>query len=415
MASVLDAAMDQFHHAADRMDLADGDRELLTSFKMVYHTQFPAELDDGTYRRFDGFRVHHNTALGPTKGGVRYSEMVSLDEIKALAMWMTWKCAVMGLPFGGAKGGVVLDPRQYSENELQNITRRYTAEIAPIIGPDQDILAPDMGTNPQTMAWIMDTYSMGHGYTIPAVVTGKPVSVGGSEGRLDATGRGLLFVLQEHLREEGGVDGRSFAVHGFGNVGGNAARLIKEAGGRITHIADHTTGIHHPDGIDVAAAFRFTSTDRGVLADWDGEGERIDPGEVLLADVDVLVPASLECVINEDNVEGVRAELIVEGANGPITPEADRELLGRGVTVIPDIVANAGGVTVSYFEWVQARQYIHWREEQVREELRRRMTEAYQAIASRCPIGGNCSMREAAQWIGIERVVDATRQRGIFP
>jgi glutamate dehydrogenase (NAD(P)+) len=415
MPSALDAAMYQFHVAADRIDLADSDREMLTSFKMVYHTQFPAELDDGTYRRFDGFRVHHNAALGPTKGGIRYSEMVSLDEVKALSMWMTWKCAVMGLPFGGAKGGVIVDPRQHSESELQNITRRFTAEITPIIGPDQDIPAPDMGTNPQTMAWMMDTYSMGHGYTIPAVVTGKPVSVGGSEGRLDATGRGLLFVLEEHLREEGGVAGRSFAVHGFGNVGGNAARLIREAGGRVTHIADHTTGIHHPEGIDVAAAFRYTSAHNGVLADWDGEGERIDPADVLVADVDVLVPASVEGVIDEDNVDRVQATLIVEGANGPTTPDADRELLDRGVVVIPDIVANAGGVTVSYFEWVQARQYIHWREEQVREELRRRMTEAYQAIASRCPIGGNCSMREAAQWIGIERVLDASRQRGIFP
>ncbi len=412
--SALHSALRQFHAAADRIGLADQQRDILTAFKAIYQTRFPVEMDDGSFRVFDGYRVHHNAARGPLKGGIRYSPDVSLDDVKALAMWMTWKCAVVGLPFGGAKGGVVVDPRAISAYELENLTRRFTAEITPIIGPDKDIPAPDMGTNAQVMAWMMDTYSMGHGYTIPAVVTGKPVSLGGSEGRYEATGRGLLYLLEEHLQDAGGVRGKNIAVHGFGNVGGVAARLLQQAGARVQYLCDRDTGIFHPQGVDATAAFAFVESGR-VLADWDGAGERIAPDAVLEADVDILVPAALENVITAANVDRVRAPLIIEGANGPIGPDADDALTARGVTIIPDVLANAGGVTVSYFEWVQARQYMHWREQQVNDELRRLLTDAYRAVVARAMQAQDCTLREASQWIGIERVIEATTLRGIFP
>jgi glutamate dehydrogenase (NAD(P)+) len=411
--SALHSALTQFHAAADRLHLPDQQRDILTSFKAVYQTRFPVQLDDHSFRAFDGYRVHHNAARGPLKGGIRYSPDVSLDDVKALAMWMTWKCAVVGLPFGGAKGGVVVDPRALSQHELENLTRRFTAEITPIIGPDQDIPAPDMGTNAQVMAWMMDTYSMGHGYTIPAVVTGKPVSVGGSEGRYEATGRGLLYLLEEHLHDAGGVRGKNVAVHGFGNVGGVAARLLHHAGARIQYLCDRDTGIYHPRGVDAASAFAHVEAGR-LLADWDGAGERIAPSAVLEAPVDILVPAAREHVITAHNVDRIRAPLIIEGANGPIDPDADRALSERGVTIIPDILANAGGVTVSYFEWVQARQYLHWREQQVNEELRRLLTDAYRAVVARA-MHDRSTLREASQCLGIERVVEATTLRGIFP
>ena len=414
MSGALDSVLRGFHDAADRLELRDRDRDLLTSFKAVYETQFPVALDDGSFRVFQGFRVQHNVALGPTKGGIRYDADVDLDEVKALAMLMTWKSAVVGLPFGGAKGAVRVNPRELSANELENLTRRYTTEITPVIGPDRDIPAPDMGTSPQVMAWIMDTYSMAHGYTIPAIVTGKPVAVGGSEGRYEATGRGILYILDEHLRDEGGLTGRTAAVHGFGNVGGITARLLRQAGAIVQYVCDRSTGLYHPEGIDVRSAFAHTEQG-GTLADWPGEAERIDPEEVLYADVDVLVPAATASVIRGDNADRVRARLIVEGANSPLTPEADALLQERAVGVIPDIIANAGGVTVSYFEWVQARQYLRWPEVQVHEELRRLMIDAYRLVSGRCPIGGDCSMREAAQWLGIERVLEATNLRGIFP
>ena len=420
MEAVLETAMRQFHQAADRVRLADGMRELLTSFKTVYQTDFPVNMDDGSTKVFSGYRVHHNSARGPMKGGMRYSPMVSLDEIKALSMWMTWKCAVVNVPFGGAKGGVICDPRALSNSELQDLTRRFTSEIAPIIGPDRDIPAPDMGTNPQVMAWMMDTYSMEQGYTIPGVVTGKPVAIGGSEGRFEATGRGLLYILQEHLATEGGVRDRTISVQGFGNVGGVAAKLLCEAGARVQYISDVDTALCRPDGLDVPSAFAHVQAG-GTLRTWLDEhpdaAELVAPEDVLSADVDVLVPAAVESVITEHNAAAVRAKLIIEGANGPTTPDADTILTDRGITLIPDTLANAGGVTVSYFEWVQARQYLHWSEEQVNAELRRLMTAAYLNVTSRCSEDGSadCTFREAAQWVGIERVVEAIQLRGIFP
>ena len=412
--SALDTAIKQFHEAADRAALDASQREILIAFKTVFETEFPVEMDDGTFQVFRGYRVHHNNARGPVKGGVRFSAEVSLDEVKALAMWMTWKCAVVGIPFGGAKGGVIVDPSKLSQNELQNLTRRYTAEITPIIGPDKDIPAPDMGTNAQTMAWMMDTYSMGHGFTIPGVVTGKPVAVGGSEGRYEATGRGLLFILEEHLREAGGVRGKRIAVQGFGNVGGVAARLMHRAGAIVQYICDKDTGIYRAEGVDCDSAFAFIESG-GLLKAWTGEGERIPPADVLTADVDVLVPAAIEHSLTAENAPLVKAPLIREGANGPTTPEADAIFLERGIPVIPDVLANAGGVTVSYFEWVQARQYLHWSEEQVNEELRRIMVTAYRAIQQRVASNPGTTMRQAAQWIGVERVTEATTLRGIYP
>ena len=412
--SALDTAIQQFHEAADRAGLDTSQRQILTAFKTIFETEFPVEMDDGSFRVFKGYRVHHNAARGPVKGGIRYSADVNLDEVKALAMWMTWKCAVVGIPFGGAKGGVIVDPATLSTGELQNLTRRYTAEITPIIGPDQDIPAPDMGTNAQVMAWIMDTYSMGRGYTVPAVVTGKPVPLGGSEGRYDATGRGITYILDEHLHDVGGVRGKTIAVQGFGNVGGVAARLLHRAGARVQYLCDKEIGIFRPEGVDADSAFGFIESG-GSLRDWTGAGERIDPAKVLTADVDVLVPAAVEHVLTAENAHRVRARLIIEGANGPTTPEADTIFGERGITVIPDVLANAGGVTVSYFEWVQARQYLHWSEEQVNEELRRVIISAYREIVQRVASAPDCTMRQAAQWIGVERVMQATTLRGIYP
>ena len=419
MEPILSGALAQFNEAADQIGLSDEMRGYLTSFKTVFQTQFPVEMDDGSFRMFDGIRVLHNTARGPTKGGIRYSAHVGVDEVKALAMLMTWKCAVVDVPFGGAKGGVTVDPKSVTPNELQNLTRRFTSELIPIIGPDKDIPAPDMGTNPQIMAWMMDTYSMTHGYTIPGVVTGKPLALGGSEGRFEATGRGILDIMQEHLRAEGGVAGRRVAVQGFGNVGGVAAKLIREAGARVTHISDKDIALYHPDGIDTSAAYAFVQKG-GTLTAWRDQYARavevIAGADVLTADVDILVPAALETVLTEANAGAVRAPLIVEGANGPTTLGADAIFRDRGIVVIPDILANAGGVTVSYFEWVQARQFQRWSEDRVNQELQRIMAHAYQVISARCPIGSpGCTLRQAANWVAIERVVEAVSLRGIYP
>ena len=419
MEAILAGALSQFNEAADQLHLPDDMRGYLTSFKTVFQTQFPVEMDDGSMRMFEGLRILHNTARGPTKGGIRYAANLSIDEVKALAMLMTWKCAVVDIPFGGAKGGVAVDPTLVSQNELQNLTRRFTSEIIPIVGPDKDIPAPDMGTNSQVMAWMMDTYSMTQGYTIPGVVTGKPLALGGSEGRFEATGRGILNVMEEHLRTEGGVKDRRVAVQGFGNVGGVAARLIHEAGAKVTHLSDKDVALYHPGGIDVTAAYAFVAQG-GTLAAWRDQYakdvEVVSGADVLAADVDILVPAALESVLTESNAGAVRAPLIVEGANGPTTAEADAIFRERGIVVIPDILANAGGVTVSYFEWVQARQFQRWSEERVNQEMQRIMARAYQTISGRCPIGSpGCTLRQAANWVAIERVVEAVTLRGIYP
>ena len=415
---ILATTLAQFHEAADAIQLSDRYREYLTSWKTVFQTQFPVKMDNGSIRIFEGYRVLHDTARGPTKGGIRYSPHVTLDDVKALSMLMTWKCAVVNLPYGGAKGGVIVDPSLLSQQELQNLTRRFTTELVPIIGPDKDIPAPDMGTNAQTMAWIMDTYSMAHGYTIPGVVTGKPIALGGSEGRNEATGRGVVYVLEEHLKQQGGLSGKTAAVQGFGNVGSVAARLIQQAGGKVTHLSDVHTAIFNPNGIDVASAYQ-TVAQGGDLKAWveaTHGAEIVDGADVLAADVDVLVPAAVESVLTVHNADAVRARLIIEGANGPTTTEADKIFKARGLTVIPDILANAGGVTVSYFEWVQARQYLQWTEARVNEELKALIGKAYRDVATRAAqVGPTCSQREAANIIGIERVVEALELRGYYP
>jgi len=415
---ILASTLAQFNIAADAIHLEDRYRQYLTSWKTVFQTQFPVEMDDGSIKIFEGYRVLHDTARGPTKGGIRYSSHVTLDDVKALSMLMTWKCAVVNIPFGGSKGGVIVDPAALSKRELENLTRRFTSELEPIIGPDRDIPAPDLGTNPQVMAWMMDTYSMSHGYTIPAVVTGKPVAIGGSEGRLEATGRGIRYVLEEHLRDQGGLAGKTVAVQGFGNVGSVAARLIHAAGAKVTHLSDVEAGLSRATGIDVPAACAFVQQG-GTLRAWAEEtrgAEIVSHEDVLTADVDVLVPAAVESVLTAQNADRVRARLIIEGANGPTTSEADEIFRRRGLTVIPDILANAGGVTVSYFEWVQARQYLHWSESQVNDELRRLIGAAYRDVARRAAaIGPACTQREAANIIGIERVIDAIELRGYFP
>ncbi len=415
---ILETTLAQFHLAADAIGLSDRYRAYLTSWKTVFQTQFPVEMDDGSIKIFEGYRVLHDTARGPTKGGIRYSPHVTLDDVRALSMLMTWKCAVVNIPFGGAKGGVIVDPSQLSQRELENLTRRFTVELEPIIGPDKDIPAPDMGTNAQTMAWIMDTYSMSHGYTIPGVVTGKPVALGGSAGRNEATGRGIFFLLQEHLGKQGGLAGKTVSVQGFGNVGSVAARLIHEAGAKVLYLSDVHSALYNPDGIDVAAAYAHVGQggDLGKWAQESGGAQIVDAEDVLTADVDVLVPAAVESVLTANNAGRVRAKLIIEGANGPTTAEADAIFDERGIPVIPDILANAGGVTVSYFEWVQARQYLQWTEARVNEELQRVITTAYRDIATRCAaMGPTCSMREAANIIGIERVVEALELRGYYP
>lgn len=416
--SMLDTVLSQFHHAAEQIGLPDDQRETMTAFKTVFQTQFPVARDDGSFDIFEGYRVHHNTARGPAKGGIRYAPMVSIDEVKALAMLMTWKCAVVNVPFGGAKGGVIVDPAALSRGELESLTRRFTTEMEPIIGPDSDIPAPDMGTNAQVMAWIMDTYSMARGYTVPGVVTGKPVALGGSAGRLEATGRGLTYVLHEYLRDQGGVRDRRVAVQGFGNVGSVVAKLLQMEGAIITHVSDKDVAVHHPKGVDVTAAAKCL--EQGMsLQQWNeehGHYDYVPRDEVLTADVDIVVPAAIEHVLTGENAGRVRASIVLEGANGPTTPEADAIFEERGITVIPDILANAGGVTVSYFEWVQARQYVRWSEERVNEELRRLITSAFQTIAARQQSSrSKATLRDAANWIGIERVAEATQLRGIYP
>ena len=415
---ILASTLAQFHQAADAIGLSEQYRAYLTSWKTVFQTQFPVEMDDGSFKMFEGYRVLHDTARGPTKGGIRFSPHVTLDDVKALSMLMTWKCAVMNIPFGGAKGGVIVDPSLLSMQELQNLTRRFTSELEPIIGPDRDIPAPDMGTNAQTMAWMMDTYSMSHGYTIPGIVTGKPVALGGSQGRLEATGRGILFAMEEHLRALGGVQGKTVSVQGFGNVGSVAARLAHQSGAKVLYLSDVDAALYHPEGIDVPAAEAFVAGG-GNLRQWvevTHGAEIVDGEDVLTADVDVLVPAAVESVLHEQNADRVRARLIVEGANGPTTAEADEIFRARNLPVIPDILANGGGVTVSYFEWVQARQYLQWTEDRVNDELRRLMSTAYRDVAARSSKGGDgCTLRDAANIIGIERVVEALELRGYYP
>lgn len=406
-------AQRQFDNAAKYLDLKEGIKAKLRVPKRELTVYFPVKMDDGSIRMFTGHRVQHNLARGPAKGGIRYHPDVTLDEVRALAMWMTWKCAVVNIPYGGAKGGVACNPKEMSERELERLTRRFTSEIIMLIGPDSDIPAPDVNTNAQTMAWIMDTYSMTKGYSVPAVVTGKPVEIGGSLGRREATGRGVMFITREALKHLGmPVEGTRVVVQGFGNVGAIGAQLLEELGCTVIAVSDSRGGIYNPKGLNVKDVIRHKA-ETGTVVGYPGT-DTVTNKELLELDCEVLVPAALENEITEENADRIKARIIAEGANGPTTPEADDILFDKGVFVIPDILANAGGVTVSYFEWVQGLQNFFWSEEEVNKNLEKIMIKAFQdvlAISQRREV----SMRIAAYILAIDRVATATLLRGIYP
>jgi glutamate dehydrogenase (NAD(P)+) len=386
---------------------------VLQECKKALAVSIPVTMDDGSTHVFQGYRVTHNVARGPSKGGIRYHQDVTLDEVKALAMWMTWKCALMGIPFGGAKGGVVVDPKQLSRGELERMTRRYTTEIINEIGPEKDIPAPDVGTDGSVMAWIFDTYSMNKGHSVLGVVTGKPLAIGGSLGREEATARGALYCVREAVRKKQmTLAGTTVAVQGFGNVGSYLAKFLAEDGAMVIAISDSTAGLHNPNGIDVQAALAYKH-ETGSLAGFRG-AEPISNEELLLLECDVLAPCALEQVITAENADKVKAKIIVEGANGPVTPAADEILEDRGVLVLPDILANAGGVIVSYFEWVQGLQEYFWKEAEVNAKLNdiitRAFNETWAMMESR-----DISMRIAAYGLAVQRVAEATTTRGIYP
>jgi glutamate dehydrogenase (NAD(P)+) len=374
-------------------------------------------MDDGTTRIFTGYRVQHNDVRGPLKGGVRFSPFVTLDEVKALSMWMTWKCAVVNLPFGGAKGGVIVDPKKLSDGELERLTRRYTVEIGPIIGPAKDIPAPDMGTDARIMAWMMDTFSMTQGYSVPGVVTGKPVVIGGSNGRLEATGRGVLYITQEACRVQNlNLQGARVAIQGFGNVGGVSARLLSQAGAKVVAVSDSAGGIYSPNGLDIEDLYaqRLAGGLLGEHARTNFDHEDISNAALLELPVDILIPAALEGQITEANAARVQASIIVEAANGPTTVGADRILAAKGVYLVPDILANAGGVVVSYFEWVQDLQSFFWEETEVNQRMQRIMVNAFAEVTAEANSRG-LRLREAAYVVALNRVVEAIKARGIYP
>jgi glutamate dehydrogenase (NAD(P)+) len=406
-------AIAQLDRVAARLGLDPDVHERLRYPRRALVVSVPVRMDSGKTEVFVGYRVHHNTVLGPTKGGLRYAPDVDLGEVTALAMLMSWKCALMGLPYGGAKGGVRCDPGKMSMQEKENLTRRYTAEIILMIGPDLDIPAPDLGTDEQTMAWMMDTYSMTQGKSVPGVVTGKPLIVGGSAGRREATGRGIVYALYQAVRHLGHeLRGRKVIVQGFGNVGGVAARLLWREGGVIVGISDVKGGIWKPDGIDIRQLEAHVA-ETGSVTGFPGS-EPISNADLISQPCDVLIPAAVGGQIHADNADRVKAAIVAEGANGPTTPEADVILRERGVTVIPDILANAGGVVVSYFEWVQGLQYYFWRESEITARLQEVMTRAFNrvwALASK----ESTDLRTAALMEGIRRVAEGYKVRGLYP
>jgi glutamate dehydrogenase (NAD(P)+) len=411
--SLFDIAVAQFHQAAETMGLDDNLRRVLSVCQREYTVNFPVQMDDGSIRMFRGHRVQHNIARGPAKGGIRYHQDVTVDEVKALAMWMTWKCAVVGIPFGGGKGGVTVDPKKLSLGELENLTRRFASEIGVLIGPNKDIPAPDVNTNPQIMAWIMDTYSMHAGYSVPGVVTGKPLNIGGSEGRTEATGRGVVYAIAAAAKKRDlDLASAKVVVQGFGNAGSVAARLITRLGATVVAVSDSSAGIYNSEGLDVQAVIRHKQ-ETGTVGGFRG-ADPVSNAELLTLPCDILIPAALEKQITERNADEVKASLIAEAANGPTTPEADQILQDRDVFVIPDVLANAGGVTVSYFEWVQALQAFSWTESEVNSRLRHIMDRSFNEVHDTFE-KYQTSMRTAALITGIQRVADATTIRGIYP
>lgn len=406
-------AVQQFELAADKLELSEDMRELLRKPKRELTVNFPVRMDDGRIQTITGYRVQHNVTRGPAKGGIRYSPDVTLDEVKALAMWMTWKCAVVGIPFGGAKGGVICNPKLMNSAELERLTRRFASEISIIIGPHSDIPAPDVNTNAQVMAWIMDTYSMHQGYSVPAVVTGKPLSIGGSEGRNDATATGVLFVTRRAAQRLGmSLNGARVSIQGFGNAGSVAARLFHNEGCKIVAVSDTSGSIYNEDGFDPAVLLRHKIA-HNTLASY-AEAQHLSVQEALEVPCDILIPAATEGVITEANANRIQARIIAEAANGPTTPEADKILFRKDRFVIPDILANAGGVTVSYFEWVQDIQSFFWNGEEIIQRLEVIMNRAFDAVAEKAA-EYHCDMRMGANILAIARVAEASRVRGVYP
>jgi len=408
-----ESALSQLDEAAEFMKLDPNLHIVFREPKRALTVSIPVRMDDGSVDVFRGFRVHHSIARGPAKGGIRYHPNVSIDEVKALAMWMTWKCALAGIPYGGAKGGVRVQPWDLSDGELERLTRRYATEILPFLGPEKDVPAPDLNTDERIMAWIMDTYSTNKGYSVPGVVTGKPMSIGGSQGRGGATARGVVFSTLSAMQRLGmPIEGTTVAIQGFGKVGGFAAEIFHDAGFQVVAVSDYKGGLSNPRGLN-PSALRRHSDEAETVAGFPG-ADAITNKELLEMDVDVLVPAAIEDQITAENADRVRARLIVEGANGPTQPEADQMLSERGVFIVPDILANSGGVTVSYFEWVQDIQAYFWSEDQVNARLRDVMGRTFDDAASMAEERG-VRLRLAALALGIERVAEAHRARGLFP
>lgn len=403
--------------AASVLGYSPSDYEAILHPERELKVSIPVRMDDGSVRVFEGFRVQHSTSRGPAKGGIRYHQNVNIDEVKALAAWMTFKCAVVNIPYGGGKGGVICDPSQLSDGEIRRLTRRFTAMIAPIIGPEQDIPAPDVGTNANVMGWMMDTYSMLKGHCIPGVVTGKPLELGGALGRSDATGRGVMITVLNALKAlDIPAEGSTAVVQGMGNVGSVSAKLLQQAGLKIIGVSDVSCGLYNPDGLNIPEICRYLKAARGnLLKDYHAEGvKHITNEELLELDTTVLVPAALENQINADNAGKIHARLIVEGANGPTTVEADEILKEKNIPLVPDILANAGGVIVSYFEWVQNIQSVSWSECHVNEQLKEIMDQSFKAVWDIAK-EKNTTLRTGAYLIAVKRVVDAKNLRGIWP
>ena len=411
--NVWEMAQEQLDDVARLIGLNESIHGFLREPKRVLEVSVPVRMDNGVFRMFKGYRVQHNMSRGPTKGGIRFHPDVSLDEVKALAMWMTWKCALANIPFGGAKGGVICDPKAMSMHELEGMTRRFASEISIIIGPEKDIPAPDVYTTPQIMAWIMDTISMQKGYSVPGVVTGKPLAIGGSLGRDKATARGCLYVVDEAMKELGSeIEGARVAIQGFGNAGMHAAELMCARGYKIVAVSDSRGGVANPNGLDVAKLIAHKG-ETGSVVGLSGS-EATSNKDVLECDCDVLVPAALEKVITRENAPRIKAKIVAEAANGPTLPAADDILYDRGIMVLPDILANAGGVTVSYFEWVQDLQENFWEEDEINERLRRKMVRAFRETHDRAT-KLKVNMRRGAYAVAVGRVAEATQLRGVYP
>ena len=408
-----DVAREQLHHVADIFGIDESLVRVLERCKKAVVVSVPTRMDDGSIEVFEGYRVQHNTARGPSKGGIRYHPDVTLDEVRALAMWMTWKCALTGIPFGGAKGGIACDPKAMSKGELERMTRRFASEIVNEIGPEVDIPAPDVNTSGETMSWVFDTYSMNKGHSVLGVVTGKPLAIGGSLGREEATSRGALFTVREALKKLGrDFDGLTCVVQGFGNVGSYLALFLHEQGAKVIGISDSSVALHDDAGIDIPTAFAW-KREHGTLRGLP-RAEEIDAEELLELDCDLLAPCALEQVVTGENADRIRAAIIAEGANGPLTPEADAILEGKGVLVLPDILANAGGVVVSYFEWVQGLQQYFWKEQEVNARLDEIITRAFDETWH-VHVTRDLPLRVAAYGLAAQRVAEATTTRGLYP